>query len=87
MNPPTDDLVYRLRKRAEIRRSIPRTDSHGRDRISDILEEAADEIECLRTAIIPFVNPDGSPRTTFEYDDDPAAWDRLAATVKPKAKK
>lgn len=35
------DLVERLRKRAEIRRAIPRGEP---DRISDILEEAADEI-------------------------------------------
>lgn len=81
--PTEEDLVYRLRKRAEIRRSIPRNDKHGRDRISDILEEAADEIERMRTAILPFVNADGSPRTTFEYDDDPAVWERLAAIVKP----
>ena len=45
------DLVYRLRKRAEIRRQIPSRKSvqEGKsDRIADILEEAADEIERLR---------------------------------------
>ena len=45
------DLVFRLRKRAEIRRQIPTRKSvqEGRpDRIADILEEAADEIERLR---------------------------------------
>jgi hypothetical protein len=44
-------LLFRLRKRAEIRRQI-----HGRksveegkpDRIADLLEEAADEIERLK---------------------------------------
>ena len=44
-------LIYRLRKRAEIRRQIP-----GRlaviegkpDKIADLLEEAANEIEQLR---------------------------------------
>jgi len=41
----TEDIVYRLRKRAEIRRSIPRGEP---DRISDILEEAANEIMLLR---------------------------------------
>ena len=41
-------LVYRLRKRAEIRRSIPRAKEGYADRISDILEEAANEIERLR---------------------------------------
>ena len=37
-----EDLIYRLRKRAEIRRAIPRGEP---DRISDILEEAANVIE------------------------------------------
>jgi hypothetical protein len=40
-----EGLITRLRKRANIRRSIPRGEP---DRISDILEEAADMIECLR---------------------------------------
>lgn len=40
----TETLVERLRKRAEIRRSIPRGEP---DRIADLLEEAADEIEYL----------------------------------------
>lgn len=46
-----DDLVYRLRKRAEIRRQIPGRKSveEGKpDRIADLLEEAANEIERLR---------------------------------------
>lgn len=46
-----DDLVYRLRKRADIRRQIPDRKSvlEGKpDRIADILEEAANEIERLR---------------------------------------
>ena len=45
------DLVYRLRKRAEIRRQIPGRKSveEGKpDRIADLLEEAANEIEALR---------------------------------------
>ena len=45
-------LVYRLRKRAEIRRNIQDRKSvqEGRaDRIADLLEEAADEIERLST--------------------------------------
>lgn len=45
------DLVYRLKKRAEIRRQIPGRKSveEGKpDRIADILEEAAKEIERLR---------------------------------------
>ena len=43
-----DDLVYRLRKRAEIRRQIPSRKSvqeGAPDRIADLLEEAANEIE------------------------------------------
>ena len=46
----TQDLVTRLRKRAEIRRSIKTRKSvqQGKpDRISDLLEEAAEEIEKL----------------------------------------
>jgi hypothetical protein len=44
------NLVYRLRKRAEIRRQIPdrRSVQEGKpDRIADLLEEAADYIEKL----------------------------------------
>ena len=46
-----EDLVFRLRKRAEIRRQISsrRSVQEGKpDRISDILEEAATEIDMLR---------------------------------------
>ena len=45
-----EDLVFRLRKRAEIRRQIADRKSvqEGKpDRISDLLEEAANEIERL----------------------------------------
>ena len=48
------DLVYRLRKRAEIRRQIPGRKSveEGKpDRIADLLEEAANEIERLNDRI------------------------------------
>jgi hypothetical protein len=51
-----DDLVYRLRKRAEIRRQISTRKSvaEGKpDRIADLLEEAADYIERLREALEP----------------------------------
>lgn len=44
-------LIERLRKRAEIRRQIPGRKSveEGKpDRIADLLDEAADEIERLR---------------------------------------
>ena len=46
-----NDLIYRLRKRAEIRRQIPTRKSvqeNKPDRIADLLEEAAKEIERLR---------------------------------------
>jgi hypothetical protein len=44
-------LIYRLRKRAEIRRQIPGrlAVTEGRpDKIADLLEEAANEIEKLK---------------------------------------
>ena len=54
MNNDINDIVYRLKKRAEIRRQIPGRKSveEGKaDRIADILEEAAREIERLRGEI------------------------------------
>ena len=45
-----DDLVFRLRKRAEIRRQIPSRKSvqnNEPDRIADLLDEAADAIIAL----------------------------------------
>lgn len=51
MTDGSDDIVYRLRKRAEIRRQISTRKSvqeGAPDRLSDLLEEAADEIEILR---------------------------------------
>jgi hypothetical protein len=47
----SEDLVYRLRKRAEIRRQITTRKSvqnNEPDRIADLLEEASSEIERLR---------------------------------------
>lgn len=47
-------LVYRLRKRAEIRKQIPTRKSvqEGKpDRIADLLEEAANEIERLNDTL------------------------------------
>ncbi len=49
-----EDLPYRLRKRAEIRRQIPgrkSVENNEPDRIADLLEEAADEIDRLRGLI------------------------------------
>ena len=51
------DIAERLRIRAEIRRQIPSRKSvqEGKaDRIADLLEEAATEIECLRETVKKF---------------------------------
>jgi hypothetical protein len=48
-------LVFRLRKRAEIRRQIPgrkSVEEGASDRIADLLEEAATEIEHLQQMVI-----------------------------------
>lgn len=53
-NQNEEDLVYRLRKRAEIRRQITTRKSvqEGReDRLCDLLEEAANEITKLRITL------------------------------------
>lgn len=50
----THDLIHRLRKRAEIRRQIDTRKSvqEGKpDRIADLLEEAANELEKLNEPI------------------------------------
>ena len=47
-----ETLIYRLRKRAEIRRQIPSRKSvqeNKPDRIADLLEEAANRIEQLES--------------------------------------
>lgn len=53
-NGMTEDLVFRLRERARIRRQIPTRKSvqnNEPDRIADLLEEAADEIQILRSQV------------------------------------
>jgi hypothetical protein len=48
-------LVYRLRKRAEIRRQIPGrlSATEGKpDRIADLLDEAANELESFKMQVI-----------------------------------
>lgn len=50
-----NDIVYRLRKRAHIRRQIPTRKSviEGKeDRIANLLDEAADEIARLYNVIL-----------------------------------
>jgi hypothetical protein len=54
MSENTEDIAYRLRERARIRRQIPSRKSvaEGKpDRISDLLEEAAYTIDRLRMRI------------------------------------
>lgn len=55
---PEQSLVFRLRKRAEIRRQIQGRKSveEGKpDRISDLLEEAANEIDRLEQSVASLV--------------------------------
>lgn len=57
-----EDLVYRLRKRAEIRRQIATRKSvqEGKpDHIANLLDEAADEIERLTYELTPARRPTG----------------------------
>jgi hypothetical protein len=61
MNRLNDDLIYRLRKRADIRRQIPSRKSvqnNEPDRIADLLEEAADAIDRLEMVIISYESHD-----------------------------
>lgn len=54
-----DDLVYRLRKRSEIRRQIKGRKSvqEGKpDRLADLLDEAADEVERLRKRLKAYLS-------------------------------
>jgi hypothetical protein len=55
---PEQSLIFRLRKRAEIRRQIPTRKSveEGKpDRMANLLDEAADEIESLQNIIADMV--------------------------------
>ena len=69
-----EDIIYRLRKRAEIRRQIPSRKSvqEGKpDRIADILEEAANEIERLRLICAADMMSDkGYEESTFEKQQE-----------------
>lgn len=52
-------LVFRLRKRAEIRRQIPgrkSVEEGTQDRIAALLDEAADEIDKLEQTIVNLVS-------------------------------
>lgn len=53
------DLIYRLRKRAEIRRQIDTRKSvqnNEPDRIADLLEEAADQLETYTKVLETIAN-------------------------------
>jgi hypothetical protein len=68
------DLVYRLRKRAEIRRQIPTRKSvqeNQSDRLSDLLDESANEIERLSN-MKPFAWYDPSNRHISLDQHDPS---------------
>jgi hypothetical protein len=73
----SDDLVYRLRKRAEIRRQISTRKSvqEGKpDRIADLLEEAA---EALRQALAEPVNSTTDfvePKTPVQQEQEPVGY-------------
>ena len=77
------DLVYRLRKRAEIRRQIPGRKSveNGEpDRIADILEEAADRIEKLENVSMAAINL-GRALVMGHPEDIKAATKTLSETI------
>ena len=68
-----EDLVYRLRKRAEIRRQIPTRKSvqeNQPDRLSDLLDEEANEIERLSN-IKPIAWFDSSNNHLSQDKNDP----------------
>lgn len=55
-----EDLIFRLRKRAEIRRQIPGRKSvqeGATDRLADLLDAAAAEIERLRLICETVIKP------------------------------
>lgn len=92
-----DDIVYRLRKRAEIRRQIPNRKSveEGKpDRLADLLDEAAAEIEILRMKFYGNLDADcgfdfdiicDETNNTKEHLDRNELWVEIA--VKPRALK
>jgi hypothetical protein len=72
----SDDLVYRLRKRAEIRRQISTRKSvqEGKpDRIADLLEEAADYIDAVNVS-------QERVDETAKHKHEPVAWLSLCYT-------
>jgi len=84
-----DDIVFRLRKRAEIRRHISSRKSvqEGKpDRISDLLEEAANEISLLRSTqnneVVTFVDAVIAGTTLItEIDNWVESWHTTISTI------
>jgi hypothetical protein len=76
----SDDLVYRLRKRAEIRRQITSRKSvqEGKpDRIADLLEEAAEALAESANSTTNFVEPKALAQTEQEaFTLDRGCWER-----------
>jgi hypothetical protein len=76
MNKPKDDLVFRLNKRAEIRRQITTRKSvqeNQPDRIANLLEEAAQRIATLEKNIAMMKEENTMKRTLFSIEIDIAA--------------
>lgn len=83
------DLTYRLRKRAEIRRNATSRKSvqeGSPDRISDLLEEAATEIENIKEVIKLFLESDDKWYQAHIYtdDDNEAMWGKVAKGYRNK---
>jgi hypothetical protein len=93
----SEDLVYRLEKRAEIRRQISSRKSvqEGKpDRIADLLEEAAAEIEALRNSSQDVKVPERTKEEALEFiknlmdgwqDLKKEYWENVIEAVKDKA--
>ena len=80
-----NDIIYRLRKRAEIRRQIPTRKSvqeNKPDRIADLLEEAASEIENLRAGVEIHNDKGYSVGTAEGYE----AFQKIRKPVEPSEK-
>ena len=80
----SDDIIARLRKRAEIRRQIPgrRSATEGKpDRIADQLDEAATEIERLERELAE------ARGWLHHYEKGDALWPRATARVWEALKK
>lgn len=82
----SEDLVVRLRKRAEIRRQIPtrRSVQEGQpDRLADLLDEAAAEILRLRERLeIGYVFDSNGNRVEIDPDTHPDGIECRDTTIR-----